>query len=199
VFTQKQSKWFILVKLLLNTLTRVRVSLFYKLKSWASVTNRYTVLVATDHCDSSVNMVTELRAGRLVFEIFCRGMYLGHRTHTGSGTHPISYDIGTGVPSAGVKRPGRETYRWPASSAEVKDTWRYTSTIPYVFMAWYFVKHRDNFTFLYPFYQLSQLVLTGNPEDKLIKTMFNASLETDCLIRTHHQINIHLQWSWIIL
>jgi hypothetical protein len=34
------------------------------------------------------------------------------------------------------------------SSAEVKNTWSYTSTLPYLFMAWYFVKYRDNFTYL---------------------------------------------------
>jgi hypothetical protein len=28
-----------------------------------------------------------------------------------------------------------------------KNAWSYTSTPPYVFMAWCFVKHRDNFTF----------------------------------------------------
>jgi hypothetical protein len=28
------------------------------------------------------------------------------------------------------------------SSAEVKNTWSYTSTPPYDFMAWYLVKHR---------------------------------------------------------
>jgi hypothetical protein len=34
-----------------------------------------------------------------------------------------------------------------ASSAEIKNAWRYTSTPPYVFMMWYLFKHRDNFTF----------------------------------------------------
>jgi hypothetical protein len=35
----------------------------------------------------------------------------------------------------------------PPSNAEVKNAWSYTSTTPYVFMAWCLVKHRHNFTF----------------------------------------------------
>jgi len=62
--------------------------------------------------------------------------------------------------SLGVKRPGREADHSPPSSAEVKSVWSYDS-IPSihfqlndvllswecVFMVWYLVKHRDNFTF----------------------------------------------------
>jgi hypothetical protein len=44
-----------------------------------------------------------------------------------------------------VKRPGREPDHSPPLSGEVKNAWSYTSTLPYVFMAWYLVKHRDNF------------------------------------------------------
>jgi hypothetical protein len=47
----------------------------------------------------------------------------------------------------GMKLPGREVDHSYPFSAEVKNTWRYTSTLPYVFMAWCLVKHRDNFTF----------------------------------------------------
>jgi len=43
-----------------------------------------------------------------------------------------------GALSLGVKRQGREADHSPQSSAEVPQ---------YVFMAWYLVKHRDNFTF----------------------------------------------------
>jgi hypothetical protein len=34
------------------------------------------------------------------------------------------------------------------SSTEVKNAWSYTSTLPYVFMAWWLGKHRDNFALL---------------------------------------------------
>jgi hypothetical protein len=49
----------------------------------------------------------------------------------------------------GVKRPGREADHSPPSSAEVKNAWSYTSTLPFVFMAWYLVKNRDNFAFYF--------------------------------------------------
>jgi hypothetical protein len=52
-----------------------------------------------------------------------------------------------GALSLGVKWPGREADHSPPSSAEIKNAWSYTSTPQYVFMAWYLVKHRDNFTF----------------------------------------------------
>jgi hypothetical protein len=34
-----------------------------------------------------------------------------------------------------IKRPGREVYHSPPTSAEVKKMWIYTSTPPYAFMA----------------------------------------------------------------
>jgi hypothetical protein len=47
---------------------------------------------------------------------------------TGSGVHPTSYTMGTGV-----KRPEREADHSPPTSAEAKKMWIYTSTPPYVF------------------------------------------------------------------
>jgi hypothetical protein len=47
-----------------------------------------------------------------------------------------SYLMGTGGSSPGVKRPKREADHSPPTSAEVKKTWIYTSTPPYVFMAY---------------------------------------------------------------
>jgi hypothetical protein len=49
---------------------------------------------------------------------------------------------------SGVKRPGREAEQSRPSSAEVKNTWSYISTLQYVFMGWCLVKHRDYFTLL---------------------------------------------------
>jgi len=60
---------------------------------------------------------------------------------TDSGAHPTSYPVGTGL-----RRPRCEVDHSHPSSAEVKNTWSYTSTAPYVSMAWYFVKYGDNFT-----------------------------------------------------
>jgi hypothetical protein len=45
-----------------------------------------------------------------------------------------------GVLSPWVKRPGHEANHLPPSSAEVKNTWSYTSTPLYVFMAWCLIK-----------------------------------------------------------
>jgi hypothetical protein len=43
--------------------------------------------------------------------------------------------------SPGLKGTGRETDHSPPSSAEVKNSWNYTSTPPYVFIVWCLIKH----------------------------------------------------------
>jgi hypothetical protein len=48
---------------------------------------------------------------------------------------PIQWVRGGGV-SPGLKRLWREADNSPPTSAQVKKTWIYTSTPPYVFMAW---------------------------------------------------------------
>jgi hypothetical protein len=45
-----------------------------------------------------------------------------------------------------VKQPGREADHSSASNAAVNNVLSYTSSSPYVFMPWYLIKHRDNFT-----------------------------------------------------
>jgi hypothetical protein len=47
----------------------------------------------------------------------------------------------------GALSPGREADHSPPALAGVKNTWIYTSIPPYIFMAWYLVKHSDNFIF----------------------------------------------------
>jgi hypothetical protein len=49
-------------------------------------------------------------------------------------THP-PIQLVPGALSPRVKRPRSESNRSPPTSAEVKNTWIYTSTPPYVFMA----------------------------------------------------------------
>jgi hypothetical protein len=51
--------------------------------------------------------------------------------------------------SPGLKRPGCEADHSLPSSAEVKKKWSYTSTTPYIFMAWYVISIRDNFAFYF--------------------------------------------------
>jgi hypothetical protein len=55
---------------------------------------------------------------------------LHHRVQNGSGTHLASYPMVPGALSLGVKRPGREADHSPPSSAEVKNAWSNTSTLP---------------------------------------------------------------------
>jgi len=61
-----------------------------------------------------------------------------------------------GVLSLVVKRPEPDADQSPPFSAAVKNTWSYTSTPPYVFVAWCLVKHRDNFTFNSTFTTMQQ-------------------------------------------
>jgi hypothetical protein len=58
---------------------------------------------------------------------------------------PIQWVPGALFPE--IKRPGREDDYSPPSSVEVKNACSSVSTLQYVFMAWYLVKIRDNFTF----------------------------------------------------
>jgi hypothetical protein len=64
------------------------------------------------------------------------------RSVLGPTQRPIQWVPGT--LSLGVKRPGHEADT-PPSNVEVKNVSSYTSTPPYVFMAWYLVKPRNNF------------------------------------------------------
>jgi len=58
--------------------------------------------------------------------------------------------VGTRAFSLGVRQPGHEAGHSPPSSVEVKNMWNCTSTLSYVLMMWFFVKHRNNF--ILPFY-----------------------------------------------
>jgi hypothetical protein len=56
--------------------------------------------------------------------------------------------MGTGGIFLGIKWPEREANHSPPTNAEVKKTWVYTSTLPYMFMAWCVVKYGDSFRFI---------------------------------------------------
>jgi hypothetical protein len=64
--------------------------------------------------------------------------------------HPASYPMGTRDSFSGSKAARCEADHSPPSSAEVKNSWSYTSTPQYVFVAWFLVKHRNNFTLTLP-------------------------------------------------
>jgi hypothetical protein len=72
------------------------------------------------------------------FFIAASGPALGHTER------PVQWVSGAVSPD--VKRPRREADHSPASTAEVKNAWSYTSTPPYVFMAWYLVKYGNSST-----------------------------------------------------
>jgi hypothetical protein len=102
-------------------------------------------------CDSSVGIALgyglDIRGSRVRFPAVAGNIFLttASRTALGPTQPPIQWF--SEVLSLEVKRPGRETYHLPPSSAEVKNAWSYTSTPQYVFMEWCLVKHGDNFTF----------------------------------------------------
>jgi hypothetical protein len=60
----------------------------------------------------------------------------------------VSYPMSTRGFFLRAKRSGREADHSPPSSAEVNNAWSYTSTDPDALMAWYLVKHSDNFTII---------------------------------------------------
>jgi hypothetical protein len=78
--------------------------------------------------------------------------FSSHDVLIGSVDHPASYPVGTRG-----KGPVREAYHSLPTSAKVKNTWIYTSTLPYAFMAqcfnsyvqgqlYWLTSHRDKCT-----------------------------------------------------
>jgi hypothetical protein len=73
---------------------------------------------------------------------------LHHHIQTGSGDHAASIQSVPVALSLGVKQLGCEADHLSPASAEVKNAWSYNPILPYVFMVWRLIKHRDNFTFI---------------------------------------------------
>ena len=79
--------------------------------------------------------------------------------HSGYESHPASNLVGTGAPSPGLRRSGREIDHSPPPSAEVKSEWSCTSTSPtYLHGA-----DRHNFTFTSKLSSCSLSIPTGKP------------------------------------
>jgi hypothetical protein len=96
-------------------------------------------------------LATGWTIGVLEFD-FRRGLVIflfttASRTALGPTQPPIKWV--PGALSLGVKRSGREADHSPPSSAEVKERVELYLHPPYAFMAWYFVKHRYNYTFTF--------------------------------------------------
>jgi len=84
--------------------------------------------------DSSVGIALgyglDDRCSRVRFLAGAGNFSFHHLVQNISGAHPASYPMGTRGSSLGVKRPGREADQLPPFSAEVKNAWSYTSTLP---------------------------------------------------------------------
>jgi hypothetical protein len=78
----------------------------------------------------SENRISHDRSSRVRFPAGAGNFSLHHRSQNGSGAHPISYPMGTGVSFPGGKVAGHEADHSPPSSADVKNAWSYTSTHP---------------------------------------------------------------------
>jgi hypothetical protein len=65
----------------------------------------------------------------------------------GSGAYSASVQCVQGAPFSGVERPRHEADHPLPSCAEVKNTYSYSSTFPYLFMMWCLIKLRVKFTF----------------------------------------------------
>jgi hypothetical protein len=81
------------------------------------------------------------RGSRVRFPAGAGNFSLHHCVQNGSGAHPASCPMGTGVLSLGVKRSGREADHSYPSSTEVKKMSGAIPPLPqYAFMAWCSVK-----------------------------------------------------------
>jgi hypothetical protein len=107
-----------------------------------------TILIPSSWIVSSVSIVTRSPTGRPgSIPVMAKMLCLRYRIQTGSGGHPASCPMGTGDSFLGIKRPGREADH----SLSLVPRLRMGRAIPplpqYVFMAWFLVKHRDNFAY----------------------------------------------------
>jgi hypothetical protein len=89
--------------------------------------------------------------------------------------------MGIGGTFRRVRRPRCEVDHSPASTANVKNVLTYASTPPYVFMAWYLVKHREDFTFTF-----IPALDTGTEENhqKFLADQFRSRNASVCEYRT---------------
>jgi hypothetical protein len=101
-------------------------------------------------------------------EIFCHCMQIS------SGAHPASYQMGT-----------------EGSFPKVKKVWSYTSTSPYIFMAWYIIKHRIHLYGVVLSQAQGQLYLLPLPLEKLEKHKSPLYINTK---NFYHLINLNIKF-----
>jgi hypothetical protein len=76
-----------------------------------------------------------------------RGFCLRHRGQIGCGAHPTSDRMGIVSSFPAVKHPDREANH--TSNAKVMNECTYTSTLPYIFMAWCLINTGKTLSYIY--------------------------------------------------
>jgi hypothetical protein len=104
-------------------------------------------LVFCKYLSFSLSLLFQLQSAKVYIGIDNRGIVIRFPSRArdfrllqiaenGSGTHPASFSMGTGGASPRLKRPVREAEHSTASSANIKNEWSYTSTLPYALLAY---------------------------------------------------------------
>jgi len=84
----------------------------------------------TDFTCTALGYGLDDRGSRVRFPAGAGNFCLHHRVQNGSWAHPASYSVGTRGYFPGSKVTGAWSWSLAPSSAEVKNEWRYTSTLP---------------------------------------------------------------------
>jgi hypothetical protein len=153
----------VLVYILQLTWIQVRYIIYIQ-----EVYNFWTIFVTTAQTapqlyKSILNTETGLHDGGSIPGRFWNVFLLTTASRTVLGPTQPSIQRLSGALSLGVKRPEREVDHSPPSSAEVKNTWSYTSTPQYAFMAWCSVKESTGstltLTFTFHLYKCENMYL----------------------------------------
>jgi hypothetical protein len=136
-----------------NTLhARTSLVLTFIWKPNVDIPNRTAFTTSTR--DSSSQLLTRLRTGRPKFDSRLGQPFFLFTTASRPTLRltqpPIQQVLGGSFPG---ERSGCEVDHSHLPSAEVKNVWSYTSTAPYVFMAWHLVKYRNSFIIHLPLYK----------------------------------------------
>jgi hypothetical protein len=113
-----------------------------------NVKNNPNATIGSQNRCSWANIMTRIRAGQPEFDSGQgKGLFSSPPHPDGSEYHLASYHMGSSDCFLGVKAASAWSWSLP-SNAEVQNAWSSTFTLPYVFMAWYLLKHGNNLTLL---------------------------------------------------
>jgi hypothetical protein len=118
-----------------------KVVSYFQRRTWTKMGRESSVGIALSYGQDDWGSRVRFPAGAGNFS-------LHHRVQNGSGAHQASHPVGIRGSFPGGKAAG--AWSWPLHLvSRSKNAWSYTFTPQYAFMAWYLVKHRDNFTFTF--------------------------------------------------